>query len=330
MLEEILPRDSVFKDFEVSHTFENIGTRAMVLNARRLDSSQKDAPGRILLAIDDITETKQMELLRQTQAQLAKSNEELEIQIQHRTARLRDSLDELEAFSYSVSHDMRAPLRSMQGFANILRDQYSRKLDEKGVDYLERISRSATRLDRLIQDVLNYAKILRDQVPVEPVDLDQLVRDLLETYPEWQPPNVEIQIDGPLPQVHGNQAWLTQCFSNLVSNAVKFVPAGQVPHVRIWAGPAAVDTPGGKSSSPPPFVRIWLEDNGIGISAEDSQRIFRLFERVHPQTEYEGTGIGLTIVRKAVERMGGQIGFESEPGKGTRFWIQLRKAQATP
>src|SRR5204863_6602254 len=110
-----------------------------------------------------------------------------------------------------------------------------------GVSYLERITLSASRLDGLIQDVLNYAKILRSQVPVEPVDLDSLVRDIIYSYPEWQQPEGLVAIDGSLPTVHGNQAWLTQCFSNLLSNAVKFVAHGVQPRVRIWAEPAPTD-----------------------------------------------------------------------------------------
>src|SRR5207245_8166676 len=143
---------------------------------RRLETGEKG--GRILLAIDDITESKQTELLREAQAQLRKSNEDLEQQIQDRTLKLRETVGELEAFSYSVSHDMRAPLRSMQAFANILLEEYGDKLDPAGLAHLERIARSANRLDRMIQDVLNYTKILRAQVPVEPVALDRLAPEL--------------------------------------------------------------------------------------------------------------------------------------------------------
>ncbi len=258
---------------------------------------------------------------RAEQALLAAKNQigrhalELEQVVAERTIKLRETIGELEGFSYSVSHDMRAPLRAMQSFASYLVDEYSDKLDEQGVNYLHQIMRSAVRLDRLIQDVLSYTRILHAKVPLERVELDRLVRDLIETFPDGQPIKPEIQIKGPLPHVSGNEALLAQCISNLLSNGAKFVSPGTKPHVEISA--EAVDDAS---------IRVWFKDNGIGIAPENHHRIFRLFERIHPTTQYEGTGIGLTIVRKAIERMDAQVGFESELGKGSNFWIQLRKA----
>jgi signal transduction histidine kinase len=228
---------------------------------------------------------------------------------------LREAIGELKGFSYSVSHDMRAPLRAMQSFAQFLVDEYGSKLDEKGVNYLHQIMRSAVRLDSLIRDVLSYTRILHNPLPMGSVDLDRLVRDIVETFPSGQPIKPEIQIKGTLPKVMGNEALLAQCVSNLLSNGVKFVAPGTTPHVEILA--EAID-----NSS----IRVWLKDNGIGIAPENHKRIFRLFERIHPAADYGGTGIGLTIVRKATERMGAQVGFESELGKGSKFWIQLKKA----
>jgi signal transduction histidine kinase len=149
---------------------------------------------------------------------------------------------------------------------------------------------------------------------MERVDLDRLVRDIIETFPNGQPIKPEIQIKGKLPQVMGNEALLAQCVSNLLSNGAKFVSPGTTPRLEVSA--KAI----GKAS-----IRVRFKDNGIGIAPEDHERIFRLFERVHPATEYDGTGIGLTIVRKAAERMDAQVGFESELGKGSNFWIQLKK-----
>jgi PAS domain S-box-containing protein len=275
------------------------------------------AADRYLLAVTlDITESKRAE-----QALLAAKDEigrhavELEQVVAERTAELRKTNRELEGFSYSVSHDMRAPLRAMQSFAQFLVDEYSGKLDPQGVDYLQRIMRSAVRLDRLIQDVLSYTKILHANLPLEPVDLDRLVRDMVETFPNGQPIKPEIRIQGTLPQVLGNEALLAQCVSNLLSNGAKFVAPGTTPRLEVSAETM-------KDAS----VRVWFKDNGIGIAPEDHERIFRLFERIQPATEYEGTGIGLSIVRKAAERMGAQVGFDSELGQGTRFWIHLQKA----
>jgi signal transduction histidine kinase len=239
---------------------------------------------------------------------------ELEETVAERTARLRETIGELEAFSYSVSHDMRAPLRAMRGFSRILLERHSAKLDAEGVNYLERIDAAAGRMDALIQDVLTYTRVLRAEVKIEPVDLDVLVRQVIGIYPQLQSGEVEIQIEGVLPKVMGGEASLAQCISNLLTNAVKFVAPGTKPRIKIRAEAIAAD------------IRLWVEDNGIGIAPEDQARIFKMFERVGRATAYEGTGMGLTIVHKAVERMGGQMGVESQAGQGSKFWIQLKGA----
>jgi PAS domain S-box-containing protein len=435
LLEEVLPRKSVFKDFEVTHKFESIGQRTMLLSGRQVDHLQK-----ILLFIEDVTERRRAqcslrsseiryrrlfeaardgilildpdtrkitesnpfmsELLgyphkeligkelweigllkdekdsRSAFRQLQKNHFiryenlplrnktgqrhevefvsnlyeedgrkviqcnirditerkkaekallaayevirghtlELEDVVAERTGELRTTIKELEAFSYSVSHDMRAPLRSMQSYAQYLVDEYSSRLDEKGIDYLQQIMRSAVRLDRLIQDVLSYTRILHAKLPMEAVDLDRLVRDLIEAFPNGTLLKPEFQINGSLPAVTGNEALLAQCVSNLLSNAVKFVAAGIPPRVEVSSEPLENGS-----------IRLSFKDNGIGIAEANHERIFRLFERIHPAGEYEGTGIGLTIVRKATERMGAQVGFESQLGQGSNFWIELKK-----
>jgi len=274
------------------------------------------AKEKYLLAVtQDITERRRAEeALLAAKNEVARHAHQLEQVVKDRTGELRKTIGELEGFSYSVSHDMRAPLRAMQSFAQFLVDEYSSKLDEQGVNYLHQIMRSAVRLDLLIQDVLSYTRILHAKLPRERVDLDLLVRDIVETFPNGQPIRPEIQIKDTLPHVMGNQALLAQCVSNLLSNGAKFVAAGTTPRLEVSAEAIAEDS-----------IRVWFKDNGIGIAPENHERIFRLFERIHATVEYEGTGIGLTIVRKAAERMGAQVGFESEPGKGSNFWIQLKK-----
>ena len=286
----------------------------------------------------EIKESRLAEAVLQTGNQrLTDQTDELERLVTERTEKLRETVADLEGFSYSVAHDMRTPLRGMQGFARILLDDYADKLDISAYGYLERLASSAARMDTLIQDVLNYTHVMRSEALLASVDLDRLVRDIIATYPHWQPPKAVILIEGRLPQVIGHEGFLTQCVSAILSNAVKFVAPDVTPQVRIWAeDPTLSEIHAPRSSengkvaegwvTEGPVVRVWFEDNGIGIAAGERSRVFRMFDRINPAEQFEGTGMGLTIVRKAVQRLGGRIDFESEPGQGSKFWIELKQA----
>ncbi len=229
---------------------------------------------------------------------------------------LRNTVQELEAFSYSIAHDMRAPLRSMQGFAEILTTEHADQLDEAGRDYLRRISTAASRMDALILDILNYSKVGHGDLALRSIDVEQLVREIIITYPTLRPEHADIEIAAPLPRVLANEAALTQIVSNLLGNAVKFVAPGVRPRVLVRGETNAVGA-----------VRLWFEDNGIGIPERLHARLFRIFSRLQRREDYEGTGIGLAIVRKAAERMSGSVGLESSEGAGSRFWVELREAK---
>lgn len=250
------------------------------------------------------------EALRDAHAQLADHAEQLEKLVQQRTAKLQETVSELQHISYAMAHDMRAPLRAMSAFATLLSEEAAGGATPVHTEeYARRITVAASRLDRLIQDALNYTKVVQQEMPIGPVDLSKLVRDLIETYPNLHPDKANISVEGPLPLVPGNDSLLTQCFSNLLGNAVKFVPPGIKPEVRIWC------------ENKPGAVRVWVKDNGIGIPKHAQQRLFNMFQKLHDR--YEGTGIGLAIVRKVVDRMGGNLGVESEPGHGSSFWVEL-------
>ncbi len=243
-----------------------------------------------------------------TRQQTAQALERL---VDERTASLKQAVAQMQEFSYSVSHDLRAPVRAMYGFAEAVLENNGHQLDAEGREMLTRILRNGARMDRLIQDLLTYSRVSRREINLEPVSLEKLVGEVVQQYPSMQPPNADVTIAGPLPEVMAHEPSLTQVMSNLLSNAVKFVPPGQRPKVRVG------------SERKPGRVRVWVEDNGIGIKPEYQGRLFGMFERVHPDKQYEGTGIGLAIVRKAIERMNGAVGVESDGISGSRFWIEL-------
>ena len=275
--------------------------------------------------IRDITERKRAEVLLQSQAK------HLEQLVQERTAELKENISELEAFSYTIAHDMRAPLRAILSYTQLLQQQRQGQANGTGTECLDRIAEASMHMDRLIQDILALSRVSRTQIVLQPVEVEQVLQGIVHSSPTFQPPQAAIQVKSPLPVVLANEAALTQCVSNLLGNAVKFVAPGTTPRIEIWAerlnrpeGDRGSGGPGGPTS-PEPRVRLWFADNGIGIPRDQQERIFEVFQRV--DKSYEGTGIGLAIVRKAMQRMGGEAGVESEPGKGSRFWLEFREAK---
>jgi PAS domain S-box-containing protein len=264
----------------------------------------------------DLIEKAQAEIaLQEAKQQLAEANAALESRVQERTASLQQAIAQMEEFSYSVSHDLRAPLRAIQGYSKILIEDHQRQLDPEGRAFLERIAQSGARMDRLIQDVLTYSRVSRREIQFQTIHLDKLVREIVQHLASI-PPSADIMICGTLLDVTGHEPSLSQAISNLLNNAAKFVEPTVAPRIRIRTEPCDGQ------------VRLWVEDNGIGIKPEFQHRLFGMFERIDPDSKFEGTGIGLAIVRKAVERMNGRVGVESDGIQGSRFWIELPAAEA--
>ena len=306
LLQRVLRRENIERYHEEYRILaKGAGVERWIRDAGRLSFEEGRGPVQLVGTVLDISD------LVQARELLARRGEELERTVKERTTQLREIVQQLETFSYSVVHDMRAPLRSVRSFANILDEEYSAQLDDKARGYLHRIQGSVERMDSLITDVLTYSRVTSTEAVLTRVDVDRLTHEIVEQYPQFQEFTGSVTIHSPLPSVLGNRALLTQCFSNLLGNAIKFIPSGRKPEVLIRAE--------AKGST----VRLWVEDNGIGIRSEYHERIFGLFQRLHRADQYPGTGVGLAIVQKAAERMRGSVGFESEFGRGSRFWIEL-------
>jgi signal transduction histidine kinase/CHASE3 domain sensor protein len=245
-------------------------------------------------------------------SQLQQYAAELEQRVIDRTARLQTANEELEAFSYTVAHDLRAPLRGIEGYATALIEDYGEKLDAIAQDYTQQIMASIQRMNRLVQDLLAYSHLSREEMKLSPVSLTQVIAEAqAQLKSELKERHADITVVEPLPKVMGHPSTLVQVVVNLLSNAAKFAPVGIQPRIRIWA------------EEKNPWVRLWVEDNGIGIEPQYREQIFGVFERLHARETYPGTGIGLAIVRKGAERLGGRAGVESTPGQGSQFWVEL-------
>lgn len=277
-------------------------------------SPVRDSDGRIIGASKiarDITEKKR------TEEALRKAKDELEEKVNERTASLRETTEQLETFCYTVAHDLRSPLRAQQSFAQALIEEYSGALDDLGLEYAKRILNSAHRLDHLVQDLLSYSRISRSEIKYAPVDLRKVIQNVQDSHADEIANRGAIITQGPLHTVCAYEPTLNLIISNLIANALKFTEPGQKPEVHIWSEETAER------------VRLMIQDKGIGIPKEAISKIFGVFQRLHPIDQYPGTGIGLAIVQKGVERMGGRAGVESELGNGSTFWIELPPGKST-
>jgi signal transduction histidine kinase len=254
--------------------------------------------------------------------------------VQERTAALQEVNAELETFGYSVAHDLRAPLRAMQAFGQALLEDYTDQLDEMGQTMITHLVGAAERMDGLITDLLDYSRLSQTEIQIRPMKLSAIVAEVLtQLEAEIQLRQAIVTVEEPLPEVMSHRAMLVQVIANLVSNAIKFVPPDVQPIVRIWTEESGSEEEANKGANPHSStrqLRLWVEDNGIGIEPRHQTDIFRVFERLHGADTYPGSGIGLAIVRKGIERLGGQVGLESQIGQGSRFWLELPQAPSIP
>jgi signal transduction histidine kinase len=250
--------------------------------------------------------------LQQAQAELRRYAAVLEERVAERTAHLRETIRSLEGVCYHIAHDLRAPLRAMEGYSKILLSQYAPGFDAAGEEYANRISEAAARMDALIHGLLEYGRLGHQDFPVEPIGSGAVLEKVLALFKgEIARKRAEVKIEGEWPTIPGNEILLEIVLISLLSNALKFVAPGTSPKIKV------------RAKSHASAVRFSVEDNGIGIAPEYLQKVFHIFERLHANDSYTGTGIGLAIATKAAERMDGRLGVESNLNQGSKFWIEL-------
>jgi light-regulated signal transduction histidine kinase (bacteriophytochrome) len=251
--------------------------------------------------------------LRAGEARVRELNSELEDRVAARTSELEAAVKELEAFSYSVSHDMRTPLRHINGYVNLLRTHLGTSLDEKGERYMKTIVEAGTRMGQLIDDILAFSRVGRVERRRVRVRMEDLVRAAWdELAADANGRDIRFSVD-PLPEVEGDPALLRQAVANLLSNAIKYTRSRPVAHVHVGSCPddaADVD-------------EFFVQDDGVGFDMQYAHKLFGVFERLHDSARFEGTGIGLAIVHRIITRHGGSVRAEGAPEEGATFYFSI-------
>jgi light-regulated signal transduction histidine kinase (bacteriophytochrome) len=299
-LSDVMLRDRELWDYELNQRTADGADRRVVINARRLQQDS-DEPA-LLMTVSDIT----------VRAMVERQVKELNRQLEGKIEQVSDVNRELEAFSYSVSHDLRAPLRHIAGFAGKLERHLGEQLDEKGRHYLEVVIHSAQRMAQLIDDLLVFSRLGRGAMRLQPVDMQSLVdeaRSLAEA--DAADRRIEWKV-APLPVVVGDENMLRTVWQNLIGNAVKYTGHRDVATI-------AVET---KRSANGDY-EFTVADNGAGFDMEYAGKLFGVFQRLHRASEFPGNGIGLANVRRIVARHGGRVWAEGEPERGARFHFSL-------
>lgn len=275
-----------------------------------LSVSQVDFDGRVMFTgfVQDLSERKTHERRE------AQWREELEGRVRQRTEELARANQELEGFTYTISHDLRTPLRGIRNYVDFLKEDLEGKIEGESFEDLKRLGQAADELELMVQELLEYSRIGRTESEPEEVEIEELVGSIRGAMPTTLREGV--RIEGELPSLWAPRGLLRQIFQNLIENGLRY-NASERPEVVIRAREAEGSTPS---------MRRWVfevADNGIGIDGRYHEKVFGMFQRLHAQKDYTGTGIGLAAVRKAATYLNGQVELESEPGKGSTFRVEL-------
>ena len=352
LLEDIIPKKSQFSNYEVKHTFLNIGEKIMSLNASQV-IQKTHREKLILLIIADITEVRRLivekeirekELLQKEILERQTEKTRLEKAVAERTKELKEANEsleeknkelvnmnkELEAFNYVSSHDLQEPLRKIQTLAGLILEKENKNISEKGKNYFSLMQDSAEKMRQLIHDLLDYSRISANERKFENTNLKVIVEDVIKELKDIiTEKHATIEVKG-MCGLYMIPFQFRQMMYNLISNALKFSDPHRPPHIKIMS--RNIEYKKIKISGLPPqkkYCHISIIDNGIGFEKEFSNKIFEVFQKLHNNDEYTGTGIGLAIVKKIVNNHHGVINAESEVNKGTTFNIYIPTTQNT-